>query len=606
MYKYKRGISKIQNLKTSSFLISNNDDVITSLTYNFGAYRPYNGIYIKNNKVLVENLVEEIEAKNEIYKIANLKTANIDICCDEYIEKIDLDNNEITYKLGDIEYSKNIILDIKSDNIIIKYKINNNKHSNIKFRVSPLITDRGFTEVKTAQMLKFTQRKTINGVVINLSIMDNRNLYIKSDDLVYDKDVEYINNVKHSTINKNKEEKIYVEDVFRPGIFETTVKKQTSKEFFIVISTKNIDLSNIDVSRIQNEYNEHKNNIISNIPEEYQELRDLALGIDGINIKKDICDYPFDIDLCSIYTKDETTLERLLSYINLVIEYTKAIDGRFIVLQKNKEAKEKINKVEKIIKDLSSLNIQYDSYIIKLYKLKLWYIEILNKVIDQYTEDEIKEKLLYVKQIIYKIYDEKLQRIVLNSIETASLMFNDIKIYIHNASKYLRIDDDELYNMELSIKNLIEKKFWDESTKCLKENLDDEIPRSNVSMLYALSLSYPCLVGEKSIKLLDTIFKELYTPYGLRLKSKNSKEYNGMIYPEYLAHFIKANLRQNGVTRASKKIAYNLVKEIIIDINNNISGGVPHVYNEKGLIIDDNQYNLLTNSEIIRLYDMLT
>ena len=140
----------------------------------------------------------------------------------------------------------------------------------------------------------------------------------------------------------------------------------------------------------------------------------------------------------------------------------------------------------------------------------------------------------------------------------------------------------------------------------MKENLDEQLVKTNISMIYTLSLSYPCIVGENSIKLLDTIFKELYTPYGLRKMKKNTLGSNGMIYPKYLAHFIKANLRQNGVTTASKKIAYNLVKELIVDINKNVNGGVPKVYNERGIRIDNIAYDLLTNAEVIRLYDMLT
>ena len=46
-----------------------------------------------------------------------------------------------------------------------------------------------------------------------------------------------------------------------------------------------------------------------------------------------------------------------------------------------------------------------------------------------------------------------------------------------------------------------------------------------------------------------------------------------MIYPKYMAHFIKANLRLTGITRASQKIAYNLVKELLHDVGKNINGG---------------------------------
>ena len=73
-----------------------------------------------------------------------------------------------------------------------------------------------------------------------------------------------------------------------------------------------------------------------------------------------------------------------------------------------------------------------------------------------------------------------------------------------------------------------------------------------------------------------------------------------------MAHFVKANLRQNGVTRASQKIAYNLVKELIQDISKFINGGVKMIYQENGILIDESGYDLLTNAEVIRLYDMLT
>ena len=117
-------------------------------------------------------------------------------------------------------------------------------------------------------------------------------------------------------------------------------------------------------------------------------------------------------------------------------------------------------------------------------------------------------------------------------------------------------------------------------------------------MLYTLSLSYPCISDNNiQIKLLDTIFKELYTPYGLRRFSKNSSKNDGII---------RANLRQNGVTRASQKIAYNLVKELIADINKYVAYGTKKIYSEKGFNIDSLSYDLLTNSEMIRLYDMLT
>lgn len=598
MYKYKREITNRDSLKNSSFFISNND-TMCSLTCNFGTYRIYDGLYIKGNKILVENLFEEIEVKNTTYKIANITTSNMDVSSDEYIEYVNLDENCIKYDMELINYTKRISFDIKNDVLVVNYNVQNNQNNNIKFRVNPLITDRGLTNVKTSQLLKFTQRKSKNGVVINLSVSDNRNLYISSDILNYDKDVEYINNVKHYDIDEELNNNVYVEDLFIPGTFEITIKKNESKEFNILISTKEIR-QDIDIEK----YIERKNDIISKIPEEYVELKDLALFVSEFDNKK-ISTFPYEFELPDIYRKDETTLDRLLKYINVLEEYTRAIDGRYLTFNKIKEAEEELGYVKKIIDDLEKLNIENEKFIFAFSKLKLWYIEIQNKLIGDNNYLITESRTGFVKSVINDLMKEKNQEITLKNIETASLMFNATKICKYMLNK-LGKDDEYLYEIENCIKNLIENKFFVEDKKCMKENLDDNIVKANIPMIYTLSLSYPCIVGEKSIMLLDTIFKELYTPYGLRSTFKTDLKSKGMIYPKYLAHFIKANLRQNGVTSASKKIAYNLVKELIMDISKKVSGGVPFAYNEKGIRINNISCDLLTNAEVIRLYDMLT
>ena len=77
-----------------------------------------------------------------------------------------------------------------------------------------------------------------------------------------------------------------------------------------------------------------------------------------------------------------------------------------------------------------------------------------------------------------------------------------------------------------------------------------------------------------------------------------------MIYPKYMSHFIKANLRLTGVTRAAQKISYNLVKELLQDVGKHVNGAIRKIYNEKGIAIDDMAYDTLTNAEMIRLYNM--
>ena len=73
-----------------------------------------------------------------------------------------------------------------------------------------------------------------------------------------------------------------------------------------------------------------------------------------------------------------------------------------------------------------------------------------------------------------------------------------------------------------------------------------------------------------------------------------------------LVHFLKANLRQMGVTRASQKLAYNLVKDAFGEIGKNTVGTVKYKYNEKTKKAIGNTVSAMTNAELIRAFDMLT
>ena len=109
MYRYKRGINDIGKLGKTSLLLSNNNNRMCSLNADFAAHRLYDGLYIKENEVLVENLIEEIEIKNKLYKMANIETSTINISNDEYIEYVDLNENEIRYNVDLFNYTKKVV-----------------------------------------------------------------------------------------------------------------------------------------------------------------------------------------------------------------------------------------------------------------------------------------------------------------------------------------------------------------------------------------------------------------------------------------------------------------------------------------------------------------
>ena len=63
MFKYKRGINNIEQAKQVEYVLSNNKNSCLSMSATLDTRKPYNGMYIKDGKIIVENLMEEIELK---------------------------------------------------------------------------------------------------------------------------------------------------------------------------------------------------------------------------------------------------------------------------------------------------------------------------------------------------------------------------------------------------------------------------------------------------------------------------------------------------------------------------------------------------------------
>ncbi len=604
MYKYKRGVNNIDQAKKLEYMITDNLSTCLSMTANLEFKRPYNGMYIQDGKVLMLGMLEKILINDKEYNMSQITTSINNICCDEYISSIDLEKDTFEYNIGSLSYKKTFYLYNKI--LCIEYEINNKENSNAKFKINPLLTYRKLDAMKTSNFLKFNQRKDKDGAIVNLSIMDQENIILKSKEFSWVQEVQFLNNIKHEYINTNSVKELYTEDSFIPGVFEIKLSPFETKKACIFVSSLEFDIDKLDISNIKNYKLNKKNGILENVAEEYVELRELACGIDNLDFEdKLISKIPYNLDHEILISSNLKTIDEneLIVYINDLINIVKSIDGQYLSLGKIEKAIKILIKIRRYIWLIGDIKLQ-NIETIKVYtKLKLWYIESVNRLLQK---NDIMELFYdFIREIIYSVLDNENKNEILNDIESISLMYNAIRIY-ENMNQSKNVEDMLVFNFRERLKNKIENEFWIDDLRLMKKTLDEREHIPTIEMIYTLSLSYPCIVGNIPIKLLDTIFKELYTPYGMREVPKNCEESNGSIYPKYMAHFVKANLRQNGVTRASQKIAYNLVKELMQDISRHVNGGIKSIYNEKGVNVDSNSYDLLTNAEIIRLYGMLT
>lgn len=601
MYKYKRGVNSIEQAKKLEYSLTDNKSTCFCMTGNLELRRPYNGMYIHDGKILMLSMLEKILINDKEYNMSQITTSLHTMCADEYISSIDLENDVFEYNIGGVSYKKTIYLCNKI--LCIEYEINNKENSTARFKINPLLTYRKLDSMKTSNYLKFNQRKDSDGVVVNLSIVDQENIVIKSKEFSWTQDVQIMNNIKHECIERDLIKKVFTEDAFIPGEFELKVSPFDTKKAYVYISNVEFNIENLDNAEIFEFKKKRIFNSTSNIAEEYIELKELVSKIEELDFEeKFVSELPYDLDGSYLFDTNYLDNEQEFSKrINDITDIVKSIDGQYVSIGKIEKAQKVLLIARRYIKFLNELELKDINLLKQVYRLKLWYVESLNRLLQKSNSIELFKE--FIKEIIYSVIEYEDKRYILDDIETVSLMYNAIKVYENMLDGN---DDLIVFNFKEELKDLIENYFWIDNLRMMKKKLGEEEHIPCIEMIYTLSLSYPCIVGDKPIKLLDTIFKELYTPYGMREVPKNSKYSDGSIYPKYMAHFVKANLRQNGVTRASQKIAYNLVKELMQDISKHVNGGIKKIYNEKGIHVDSNSYDLLTNAEIIRLYGMLT
>lgn len=566
--------------------ISSNKNAVFSMSEDLNNIKPYNGIYIKKNKVILSHLIDKISINNDVYKIGNFSTISSDYNSNEYLQKVE--NNIYTYCIKDLKYTKEFNFMPGTDILYIEYNVQNNSKSKINFEIIPFLTYRDIFTMKKSSLLKFTNRTIDEGVLINLSVIENASLVIKSDIAEFKLGEKFLNNLKHEYVDLSIKKNIYIEDVYIPGTFELKIKPNSNKVFRIYVSDK--DINTLDYIRERSQITEK-----DNIKQEFIELKKLATAVNSFNLEYLTSTIPCMLDIDKLITNvDSKNINKLSSEL---INIVRSIDGQYLVLNKIDLA---ITKIKSIIEYINIIDSKYNEDNIEFLKLKLWTIEIINKLYEKENNRiyEFKPFVTKVSEKINELYNKNLEYYDL--LEFIVLAYNVLKIYENI------LNDNSHVNLANIFLNKVNNDFWVEEDKILKSNLNDKINVSTPEMLYAVSLSYPLLNGNITVKLLDTIFKELYTPYGLRIVSKNSSLNKGLIYPKYMAHFVKANLKQNGVTYASQKISYNLVKELLNEIDKECLNSTKSIYNEKGIDIDYATIDLLTISEMIRLYDMLT
>lgn len=607
---YKKGISNVNNARNCEYIMTNNSGVYMSQTVIGENTAPYHGLFIKQeemgkDEVYLSKMIEQIKINGKVYNINDIATNEEKVGGVEYLEEVNrYPVPSMKYVIDDlVSIEKKYVFSNNANVLCIEYEIVNLSKNSCNVKIMPLVTKRGIFTTKRESMLKLNSTATSDSSVkVTLSITQNKFLYMQSLNSKFKHKPHYLSGVKYIYDLSKEESKMYLEDLYVSGYFELNIKGKAKTKTHIYVSCDNIDMLNEDLAfdKLCEAQIEKDKILTTGIDESFYELKSLALAASTLN-------YIDSKNKKFVLLKSIPNIQNSAEYLKQVI---RSIEGNYILLGKYKEGYLILNSIK------NRIELEKESYTKQeYYEILFMYIEALNKYanLDKSSKEE--------KEIIYEYIKEKIEEI-LNLSEEEKVLDDSyliciedkkyllVNIYWYNALRiYINAKNDilpaKICKIVENLKDNIIDTFFDEEHKVLKYEASEK-PYASSDMLFAMDLSYPLIYDKIAMKIIDTAFKELYTPYGMRKFSIKSGKYDGYVYPHLMSTFVNANLRQNGVTRATQKIAYNLVKELLQEINKKSIGTVKYKYDEKTKKAYGTPINALTNAELIRLYNMLT
>lgn len=259
----------------------------------------------------------------------------------------------------------------------------------------------------------------------------------------------------------------------------------------------------------------------------------------------------------------------------------------------------------------------------------LWYFEAVNKYIDYTGDYEFIKQSVYdgLKQIIehyvkgthfdigmdedYMItaggehtqltwMDAKVGDWVVTprhgkAVEINALWYNSLRVMSRLSDKF---DKSRKYYDDLGnkVKKAFLENFWNENKQCLYDcytkNYKDDKVRPNQIM--AVGLSFPVLEGSKAKKVVDKVFKELYTAYGLRSLSSEDPSYvgiymgdlykrdgayhQGTVWTWPLGQFITGYMRVNEYSKEAKNKALGFIQLFEDHLKDGCIGSISEIF----------------------------
>lgn len=179
-------------------------------------------------------------------------------------------------------------------------------------------------------------------------------------------------------------------------------------------------------------------------------------------------------------------------------------------------------------------------------------------------------------------------------VEIQALWYSALRIY----SKLLLLDKQQeeaarIENMAASAKSSFEALYWWETADCLYDSINEHgmpVAEMRPNQLFAISLPYPLIDGDRAKKILAAVASNLYTPVGLRSVDQLNPQYvpvyggdmyhrdaayhQGTVWSWLLGPFVDAIM----ITSNNREHATNVIRDFAYHLNEGCIGTVSEIF----------------------------
>jgi len=586
--------------------------------------RRYHGLLIAALKpptdrhLLLSNLLENLIFEDDTsVSLSSFKTTDGYVNQGyTYLQRVQYDYlPEFVYSYKDIFIKKKIAMKQGENTTVVQYEIRNGSKAVI-LKLTPLVNYRDHHHKSQSSYLKFGTEQKQNEVNISPEGSDVK-LRIGTSSGEFQKfDTCFFYNMLYTIEQERGLDSS--EDHFMPGCFNINLKPSECKTISFVATTENYDISKIDAAQVIKSEEKRLSDLIDKKAYKNELCRRLVIAADNFIVYRNS-------------TKSKTVIAGYPWFTDWGRDTMIAFSGLTLATGRYEDAKDILYTFSKYINYGLLPNMFPDDGNEPLYNsvdAALWYFEAVNSYLE-YTHDYsfIKEKIYdRLKEICFgfingTIFDIKMTKDGLvtagnqhtqltwmdakvgdwvvtprhgKAVEINALWYNALKIMSKLAQKF--IDEDIYTNLAQKTKESFDIVFWNEKDCCLFDVVNDFGKDASIrpNQIMAVGLSYAVIEGYKAKSVVEKVWKELYTPYGLRTLSQDSPQYRGIysgdvwsrdgayhqgtVWTWPLGRFIKAYVRVNGGSEQARKNALDFIMPFVDHMKDSGLGSISEIF----------------------------